>query len=269
MLRIQPDSSTTKHTNLKLIYFHSPGQFLGPIFKQELFVMDPLDFLDSNKFFQLDLNHVHALSTEDTPCSKDYNVFDDCVKSKALNSTLEVSGCLPPFVDTSGSLEGNISWCLNNSKGEKSFKTYLKQVQAAKRFCLPPCMSYSSHIVFKNNQNIIGNMVGGDLFYSLFISFPSVIQSIKSDMPYGWISYVAELSGWIGLCLGLSVPSVLGSLLSMFEYKTIVRKLKNVLPYTMFLLFLLFLRQIWLCVTKFLARPSASNIFKRDNHIYM
>ena len=124
IIKIKP-VTTEKNENLKLFYFNSPGQFLVPVFKQELFVLEPRDYLLSNKFFQLNLEHVSTLSTEINPCNMEGIKFDSCVRSNALNKPLELSGCLPPFLDTPGVLMEDTKWCSNSSEGQDAFKNYV------------------------------------------------------------------------------------------------------------------------------------------------
>ena len=144
--------------------------------------------------------------------------FDSCVRSNALNKTLELSGCLPPFLDTPGVLMEDTKWCSNSSEGQDAFKNYVQQINVAESSCLSPCSSYKAGVVFKNHQNLIESLRRAEpQDFNLFISFPSLVETIKAEDFYGCISYIAEFSGWLGLCLGLSVPGVFVSLLSKLK----------------------------------------------------
>ena len=114
-LRIIP--SQIERKNKKLLYFHSVGQFLGPVFQQDLFILEHLDYRYSNAFYELSLQNIKSISTEEKPCDSDGNTFDLCVTAKATENTLNKSGCLPPFLDV---FDDNVSLCLNNSTGASS-----------------------------------------------------------------------------------------------------------------------------------------------------
>ena len=340
IIRIDPNPKveTSKHTILKLLYFHMPGQLLGPLFKQNLFKWDPSDYLISDKSFYLNLKLFEVLPTDKSPCSSETNNFDTCVRSKALKSTLklsgclppflniaddlkewtkwcsnyskeekieelcdslpsflntsdeikewtkycsniskkekigELAGCLPPFVDAAENLEEGSRHCLDSSEGTKSFETFLQQVKIAKRNCPHPCTSYKANLVFRNKENYMENLrndkwLGGN--HSLYISFPSLVETMQSEELYDWVSYIAEISGWICLCLGLSIPTVLHIFISFFKYKSILVFFKKWSPYMMVILMLLFLTQAWVCLDKFLEKPSGTSIMIEDSELYL
>ena len=166
----------------------------------------------------------------------------------------KLPGCLPPFVDASENLEEGWRQCLNSSEGSKSFETFVQQFKIAKKNCLSPCKSYKADPVFRHKQNYMENMsknkwLGGN--HSLYISFPSLVETMTSEELYDWVSYVAELSGWFCLCLGLSIPAALEISISIFKNKNILVHFKKLFPFMMFILLLLFLRQAWVCLDKF------------------
>jgi hypothetical protein len=132
-LRIIPSQMERK--NKKLLYFHSVGQFLGPVFKQDLFLLEHLDYKYSNVFYEVNLQNIKSISTEENPCDFNWNTFDSCVRAIATENTLNKSGCLPPFLDVG---DVDVSCCLNNSAGSYAFDTFLTETDAAKRRCLPP-----------------------------------------------------------------------------------------------------------------------------------
>ena len=96
--------------------------------------------------------------------------------------------------------------------------------------------------------------------FSLFISFPTIVENVVAQEFYDWVSYIAELSGWVGLCLGLSVPGVFAIILSKIKYRIISESFRKWSPYIAFGLIILFLRQACVCVDKLQNRPTVTHI---------
>ena len=74
--------------DINLLFFHNSGQFLGPIFKQELFEIKLKDYTSSNTFVALNLKHVKTLLSDENHCTYELEGFEACVRTKALSLTL-------------------------------------------------------------------------------------------------------------------------------------------------------------------------------------
>ena len=196
--------------NKKLLYFHPAGQFIGPVFKQDLFILEHADYIYSNVFYELSLQNIKTISTEENPCDADWNIFDSCVTAKSNENTLKKAGCLPSFLDV---CDADSSCCLNNSLGTFAYETFVSETDTAKSKCLPPCTTNKVELWLKNHQNMMDNFKN-DFHrsfkeYCLFLSLPTLVEVIETKESYNWISFVAEFSGWLGLFLGISVPHLL------------------------------------------------------------
>ena len=157
------------------------------------------------------LNRVNTLSSEEYDCDSDDSSFDSRVKEKAKNLTMKHSRCLPPFLAE----DDDDILCLNKTDGQEAFNNYLLAFDNARLKSPPPCKTNKINLRVKNQQNIIENlhMVFNVISrnrdsYSLFISFPSLVEAIESKEFYNWVSYVAEFSGWLGIFLGIGLPHI-------------------------------------------------------------
>ena len=98
--------------------------------------------------------------------------------------------------------------------------------------------------------------------YGLYIFFPTLVEVLESKESYDWVSYIAELSGWLGLFFGIAVPSIL----TIFDKLLVIKmkKLKHcllvikILAYVIF--FCLFLFPAYMSITKFWQSPTSTNV---------
>ena len=121
--------------DIKFLYFHVVGQFLGRVFKQNLFKMEDYDYRYGNAFYHLSIENTVFASTKVNPCESDGALFDSCVWSRPINNSLKIAGCLF-LAATEGADE---IFCSNNSSGEQAFNIFggAASLHVGMSACLP------------------------------------------------------------------------------------------------------------------------------------
>ena len=257
--------ATEKYKGLKFLYFHVDGQFLGPVIKQNLFKIEEYDYKYGNAFYLLSVENTIVASTKRNPCENDETQFDLCVWSTSINNTLRIAGCLPPFLAVTESNDEIL--CSNNSAGEQAFTVFNAEFVYAKDNCLPPCSTNKMDLNYNYHANLFGNMKKGNENrylpkFGFYISFPSLVEVVESQESYDWVSYVAEVSGWLGLFLGIAVPNLLEIFDKLSAIK--IRFVKHVMLITKYLAYIvvicMFFRPALLSVTKYVEGPIATDM---------
>ena len=176
-LKITPSRRLDLYHELQhktLIYFHPHGQFLGPVFKQNVFVLKLSDFDFANAFYELKLENIYTPSSDENVCNSNDSSYDSRVREKARNLTMKHSRCLPTFLAE----DDDDILCLNNTDGQEAFNNYLLAFDNARLNSPPPCRTNKINLRFKNQQNIIENL---NMFFTVLLekgiltvfSFPS------------------------------------------------------------------------------------------------
>ena len=200
-------------SNMNLfIYFHHPGQFHSRS-KSKLYT------LKGHKYF-MDMTYSimeNTLKSESTlPCSDETDFeFDNCFYQAIAQDLMNEFNCVVPFIKTS---ENNII-CVKKSQTEidemmLAFKKSSSNI--IKGSCMLPCASMDIFfgVLFDGIRN------DGKSFLRIYLKNNVKFQQTVYD--YTLLSLLAEIGGYTGLLLGISVANITTLLEKMFQWLNLV-----------------------------------------------
>ena len=120
---------------------------------------------------------------------------DTCTESKLERKSLEMFGCTTPF----GSSKDNI--CQDYENGSKVMDLYRETMKKNFDTCYNPCL-------FTSTKATITRVRDGNGY--VYIKFKENIKVIEAYHLYSALSMIAEVGGYVGLFLGISVNQVSG-----------------------------------------------------------
>ena len=139
--------------------------------------------------------------------------LDECVHNLLKKESMEKIGCVTPF----GITKDNI--CKDPAKSKEAFKLFSEyRIYGSSNkslACLKPC-SFLNIKLSKSNENSSEKKDGRLIFF-----FKEFIQETSSYYSYGSREFIAEIGGFIGLFIGVSIYQ----LADLFE--NIIRKLNS------------------------------------------
>ena len=220
-------------SNMNLyIYFHHPGQFLSIDTKSKAYT------LKGRKHF-VDMTYSimnNTLKSESTiPCSDETNFgFDTCFYQAIAKNLMNEFNCVVPFIKTSK----NTNICVNKTQTKVDKIMLAFKVLSLKTTigtCMSPCTSMDfffgvlSDDAFKNDcQGLLYQKLRGlesprleqpcDGKSFLRIYFKSNVKLQETVYDYTLLSLLAEIGGYTGLFLGISVANITTVLERMFQW---------------------------------------------------
>lgn len=183
---------TLKNTQ---VYFHSPGELLSSKYKTGF-------ELHLNKRLYVDLEHeIHtSIDTLDEPCN-DHPQYshDQCAHDQLFQESLKTLGCTTPF----GTNKEYI--CTNVSKAQNATELYANYFEGYIDTCLTSCTLTNIRTTL-TKEAFHGVLTGdGKKVGMMEITFRKLIKVTSSYYTYTALSLVAEIGGYVGLFLGVSV----------------------------------------------------------------
>ena len=196
------ESGITKLTiafkKTSFVKVHTPGMFLT-----ELKYWDVETYM-----IEGDINYeiITQLNTDEHPCNADpeYN-RDDCVVRKIHEKSMEKWGCTTPY----GLNKSHI--CTDQEKMKEAAIYFDQNLMAFDEFgeCLLPCTTIIPTLSMRSKSDV------GFAFLSL--EFPARIKVVEAYPAYIFLSFVAEVGGFVGLFLGVSLLDFRGVVIELFE----------------------------------------------------
>ena len=200
-------------SNMNLfIYFHHPGQFLSMDTKSKLYT------LKGRKHF-MDMTYSimkNTLKSESTiPCSGETNFeFDNCFYQAIAQDLTNKLNCVVPFIKTSE----NNNICVNKAQTEiDQMMLALEKSLTTTGPCMSPCTSMN--IFF---GVLFDDAIRNDEKSFLRIYFKSNIKFQQTIYDYTLLSLLAEIGGYTGLLLGISVANITTVIAKMFQWFNLV-----------------------------------------------
>ena len=202
-------------SNMNLyIYFHHQGQFLSIDTTSKLYTQ-------KGRKIYVDMTYSimkNTLKSESTiPCSDETNFeFDNCFYQAIAQDLMKELNCVVPFTKTSE----NNNICVNKSQTEVdeimlAFKN--SSLKTATGTCMSPCTSMD--IFF---GVLFDDAIRNDGKSFLRVYFKSTIKSQQTIYDYTLLSLLAEIGGYTGLFLGISVANITTVLERMFQWLNLV-----------------------------------------------
>ena len=165
--------------------------------------------IGESRSIYIDLDHEvnHELNSEGRPCNNEPEYDKDlCTDAELESKSLETFGCTTPF----GANKDKI--CQDQVIGSKALKLY-KDTFMNKRAtnCNSPCSFVSTKAIKIKDEKINDTIkINGELKTYNFVKilFKKNIKVVVAYPTYSGISLIAEIGGYVGLFLGVSVNQV-------------------------------------------------------------
>ena len=191
--------------NHAYVYIHSPGSFYGTDYKGLQVLI--------GKEIAIDIMHevFEVLDFDGQPCKKYPEGRDKCLDDKIHELSMEELGCTSPY----GQNKSNI--CTRVEKSSKAFSIFEDLTQCnlteANKYCPKSC-AYQILSLDKTYENSPDNKTQGHLY----LRFQNFIKVSKSHFEYGWLELMAEVGGYVGLFLGVSINQTLSRMRQVFRF---------------------------------------------------
>ena len=177
------------------VVIHTPGAYL-----KENEQMMSIDYVELEKHYRIMVHYKfhELLDYGGDPCNNDkaYQI-DVCNANETEMKSLTAVGCTTPYMPNKTKI------CTDANKGKMAYEIYKKFMPALSEKnhegCHFPCsyfkVSSDVSLVSKRNTKLA----------SVALSFEQLIQDTKSYYIYSGLSLIAEIGGYVGLFLGISI----------------------------------------------------------------
>ena len=156
------------------------------------------------------------------PCSFDENYSrDKCVNEEVERKSLQEFNCTTPFGPNKTQI------CQDPEVGAKVNEIYIEKIEKHRHNCLSPCsflsiMATKTKEIIKNASLSGGNDHEEPKSSVLSINFKENIKVNTSYYVYSGLTLIAEIGGYVGLFLGVSINQITNLIEWMFS---IIKKL--------------------------------------------
>lgn len=186
---------------LTMMYVHAHGQLFEPSRTNVRFpILDRVQ-----KTYKLILGYNIQLWTEENACSTNSISFDECVTSFAHERMMKEANCSLLF------MEEDETACRNFSISQKAMEAYWRSfwnVSMRSSICSLSCQFYNVEIEYQNNDILLELFTQDSHRYTsgdnhrILLNIPSIVGVTETRYSYSFVSFIAELGGWLGLFLG-------------------------------------------------------------------
>ena len=174
------------------IFFGNQGDFYGPELHQDKFI---LSYLGQTIIIDVSHEAIEVLDFNGEACM-DYGTTtrDECILETVHESSLRDIGCTSPF----GTNKSMI--CIKNRDEANEAKLKFQNMTTGNQACPRSCKYLlTSFDTFTDYDTHI------PIYSTLILKFPKFIKVSKSSWAYGMLELIAEVGGYVGLFLGVSV----------------------------------------------------------------
>ena len=172
------------------LYFHTPGMFETGI---EIVKIQPGMYY--RKEMEIDYEVFKMLDYQGESCIN-YNGYnrDLCEHENLEKRSIDVHGCTTPFEPNKNQI------CRDPQIGMKVLEMYRENFQMNKNYtCKQPCTYISTRFTVTKEKYQMSNTA------YLSLNFKKIIKVSESQYIYSTLSLIAEVGGYVGLFLGVSV----------------------------------------------------------------
>ena len=192
-----------KQVKLKLlvnstVYIHTPGMFL----KGSEQLISKIDVKVGKTYFY-DVHHEYheLLDYGGYPCNDDKRYqMDACNYNGIKKLSLEKLRCTTPFGPNKAKT------CTNHTIGRRAYWTYHRFMSSHSIENYEGCYYPCSYFIFSTKQ--VKTIEISSEISGICLNFEQLIQVTKSHYTYSKLSLIAEIGGYVGLFLGISVNQI-------------------------------------------------------------
>ena len=170
----------------------------------------------------------NVLSSEQITCNNNMGkAFDDAFYETANLELEEKYGCTIPFLPQVRSLDSEeiLRICESDEVGQLAFKTYedietemLRNVPCT-RMDVSLGMPHVSHDAARTNGSVPYKGYGTDETAFVLFYFKPTIKVKRTILEYDYYTLVAEIGGYVGLFIGVSLAESSVALISFLQRK--------------------------------------------------
>ena len=152
----------------------------------------------------IDYNIYELLDYGGEPCNNEKSYqLDDCNSNGTEKKSMEMIGCTSPYALNKTKI------CTDATKARKAadiyteFMDYSNDLVDVKNFegCYYPC----SYFVVSGKNSRTMKMGPTYKYAEVYLKFEQLIKETKSYYAYSGLSLIAEIGGYVGLFLGISI----------------------------------------------------------------
>ena len=194
-----------------VVFFHTAGMFETA--RQSTYLK-----IGSNRKFSVDLEHetFEMLDFGGEPCQndQDYNK-DKCTQLHFEKDSMDLYGCTSPF----GPNKDNI--CEDMENGTAVMKMYKKIFNDhGSNDCISPCSFVTTRAIKTEDKTQKKVKYNGEYVSNSYmvISLKENIKMTEAHMLYSLLSMIAEIGGYVGLFLGVSVKQITVLMELLFDW---------------------------------------------------
>ena len=194
------------------VYVHMPGNFHGSGDTNKGFSLEKGFRVE---YATLEYEIFEVLDFDGEPCKNYINGRDDCIHNAIYKESMDKINCTTPY----GKNKSNI--CTNLTDAEKAQKVYFELIRdnitKANMKCPKSCTyMMTSFDTFSKDKS------GTKSKAYLHLNLKEFIKVSRSQWSYEWLELLAEVGGYVGLFLGVSINqtvSIIRSLAVIFYRK--------------------------------------------------
>ena len=176
------------------IFIHTPGMFTKG---SDLLMTN--NYVEKGKMHLIDINYEirELLDYGGDPCNTDkIYQMDGCYSKATEKIALATVGCTTPYAFNKTNI------CTDDSKGEAALDIYdMFMFADSENYegCYYPC----SYFIVSSKDPV--SYSTDSALISVYLHFHKLIQETKTQYTYSGLSLIAEIGGYVGLFIGVSL----------------------------------------------------------------
>ena len=187
-----------------MVYFHNPHMFITDGQKENIRLVKSRKLEINLKHEEFNMLHYGGeICVNNITYDK-----DDCVHKELEKRAIEKYGCTTPYSMNKTQI------CKANLNGRKVLRMYQKAFFIYNHTCKNPCVFINLEAIVR--QDSVQGYVNGKSAALMKIFIKENIKVIKGQYLYSALSLLAEIGGYVGLFLGVSVNQISWLIDAMF-----------------------------------------------------
>ena len=186
------------------IRFRGPGTMMGPS------LLNYQQNFNKSKSFNFEFEiHIKLAKGSIPPCEDDLNYkYDDCIHQYIERESLAKFGCTTPF----GPSKNHI--CTNRTISKEAMRMYSRIRQNHGSPCLFPCKTFTIRLMERNQNDNRWKSKG---YTRMTLNLNDDVRISEEVFLYTGLSLIAEVGGYVGLFLGVSINQISTLLEMLFD----------------------------------------------------
>ena len=177
--------------SLTKIYTHNPGGFHYESSSE----VPVKNVMGTKDYYRVDHELLEMLDVKDEPCNDNPKyAIDDCGEDEIEKFIMKEYGCTPPFFKNKEKI------CTSETITKQVYK-YWKNARYYTN-CSGPCTEISASVIWTSNKTTKPEDSEVDFH------FRNRVKVVKSYYAYSSLSLIAEIGGYFGLFLGVSINQI-------------------------------------------------------------